>query len=186
MRYLDARHDATHLETTLGFPGTVVRNWRTRGFLSGIGTIGPNGRWTYSDSDLLKIACAQVFLEDGATNVSQAIILASVIEIDVLLQLFPSMKRPLFFMPGRWIAVSVEPDGSRQRIPADDLSEFKVGTRSLLSLIDIDLVSRKLPTEFSGGLTVLSKQEVELLYTTLANEHAPVCEPAFEGTPRGT
>lgn len=186
MRYLDPRHDATHLETTLGFPGTVVRNWRTRGFLSGIGASGPNGRWTYSDSDLLKIACAQILLADGATNVSQTIILASVIEIDVLLKLFPSMKRPLFFSTGRWIAVSVDPDGSKQRIPADDLSEFKVGTRTLLSLIDVYLVSKRLPNAFSGELTMLSKQEVELLHTTLAYEHAPTCEPGFQGTPHGT
>ena len=177
MSYFDPRHGSSTLETVLSLSGTVIRNWRTRGFLSGIGTIGPNGRWTYSDSDILTIACGRVFLADGATSVSQALTLAAVIQLDVLLRLFPNVKCPVFLTTGQFISVSIEPDGAIQRTPVVELSKTEIGSTSLLSLVDIDVLVGKLPVGLSEILTALSDQEAENLFSALSFSHGPTHDP---------
>lgn len=48
-----------------GIPNDVMRDWRRREFLSGIGEQHENGRWSYSFSEILELAIVRTLAGNG-------------------------------------------------------------------------------------------------------------------------
>lgn len=75
-----SQSDASRLS---GVPQDVLRDWRRREFLDGLGEQGENGRWSYSFHEIILLAIVRA-LEDNRQPISILIFMAHHLSMSVI------------------------------------------------------------------------------------------------------